>query len=322
MAGELNLKQLRAFYIAAKLGSVTLAADRLFITQPAVSMQIKALEAYFEVRLFDRKGRKLELTPLGRRLYRIAQSIFDLVSEAESVLSEVRDAEPQVLKIGSTKTLVRYLLARHISKFRKAFPEIQIQVDEGSSAQMVESVRKKHSDLAIVGRMLYHEALRPIPFIHDELVLLAAPSHPLCEKGSISIDDLAGENLLLREQGSGTRRLVEKILERTGMVSSAFIQSGNVDFIKELVRTGNGITMLARMGVDRDVSRGDLKILELREGNAILHIDIVVRREVPLSKASQAFVDVLTEGESGRDRYVPGSKPVSTRDDAQASLPT
>lgn len=302
MGNDLNLRQLKAFYYAALSGSITLAAEKLFITQPAVSMQIKGLEDQYGVQLFIRGKKKLELTDTGKRLFHKARKIFGFVAEAEQLLHEASESTAEVLRIGSTKTLVRYVLAPFIARFRELFPRIQIHIDEGSSQEMVWSVLEKRNDLAICGRMPYDGRLEIIPFDQDEVVLLAAPSHRLCRKDKVTVDDLQGENVILREKGSGTRRLVEKILENTDIVASAFIESGNVDFIKELVSTGNGITMLARMGVDQDLTSGRLKIIPFEGGPFYLDRDIVINRERILSKADRAFLNVLLADKSGVTR--------------------
>jgi DNA-binding transcriptional LysR family regulator len=303
MGGDLSLNQLRAFYYAAACGSITRAAEKLYITQPAVSMQIKALETQFRVQLLVRNKKKLELTDTGKQLFMTAKKIFSLVQDAEKVLVKAEEVVTQVLKIGSTKTLVRHMLAPYISTFQKAFPRIQIQVDEGSSEEMVRSVLSEKNDLAIVGRVPYDERLDVIPFTEDEVVLLAGPGHPLCQKERVSINDLIGENLILRERGSGTRRLVEQVLEGTPIIESAFVQTANVDFVKELVRIGDGITMLAHMGVDNDVAQGHLKMLPVVEGPFILHIDVVINKERTLSQADEAFLNVLLRGEKNLRRY-------------------
>ena len=292
---DLSLNQLRAFYYTANSGSITRAADRLFITQPAVSLQIKALETQCGVLLFHRTKKTLQLTESGKRLYQVAIKIFSLVGEAERILSEESKFISDPLRIGSTKTLVRHFLAAYISRFRKLFPKIQIQIDEGSSEEMLKSLLENRNDLAIVGRLPYHEQLKAVPFIQDELVLLAAPGHPLCSKENVSIEDLKGENLILREKGSGTRRVIDRVFEEKNFFYSAFIETGNVDFLKEMVRTGNGVTMLARMGADRDLASGNLIALPLREGPFVLDIDIVINRERTLSHADEEFLKVLMD---------------------------
>jgi DNA-binding transcriptional LysR family regulator len=255
-------------------------------------MQIKALEAQYGTKVFVRRKKKLELTDSGRNLYQLAKKIFALVDQAEQMLAQSKE----VLRVGSSKTLVRYRLAGYISRFQRSYPRIQIQIREGSSEEMVQSVLKNEIDIAIAGRPRYiDERLEAIPFTQDEVVLVASPTHRLSTQRTVSIADLSAENLILRETGSGTRRVVEKILEQTSIISSAFIESGNVDFIKELVRIGSGITMLARMGVDQDVGKGHLKIVPLKEGPFFLDIDIVLSKERTLSAAEQAFLSMLVE---------------------------
>jgi DNA-binding transcriptional LysR family regulator len=293
MGIDLSLNQLRAFHFAANCGSVSRAAELLFITQPGVSAQIKALEIRYGTQLFVRGGKKLELTECGKRLHKITERIFELMEEADELLSHPESAVPAVLKIGSSKTLVRYLLARYIQRFRESFPSIQIQVNEGSSAEMVQGVLDNRNELAIVGRVHYETGLKIIPFIEDELVFLAAPNHRLCRKETLSVESLKGENLILREKGSGTRRIVEELLEARGIIPSVFVETGNVDFIKELVKMSKAVTFLARMGVDQDITKGSLRAIPVREGPFIMHIDVVVGNDRKLSKAAETFLKVL-----------------------------
>ncbi|MEW6113762.1 MAG: LysR family transcriptional regulator, partial [Thermodesulfobacteriota bacterium] len=179
MPSDLNLNQLKAFYYAASCGSITRAAEKLFITQPAVSLQIRALEDRHSVQLFVRRKKKLELTPSGKLLYQVAEKIFGLVEDAERVLDQAHDFAEEVLRIGSSKQLVRHLLSRYISAFRTAFPRVRIQISEGSSEEMLANIRENRNDIAIVGRLPYQENLEVIPFIEDALVVLTSPTHRL-----------------------------------------------------------------------------------------------------------------------------------------------
>jgi len=302
MGIDLSLNQLRAFHFAANCGSISRAAEQLFITQPGVSAQIKALEIRYKTQLFVRGKKRLELTDCGKRLHKITERIFELLEEADEVLSHPESALPAVLKIGSSKTLVRYLLARYIQRFRESFPRIQIQVNEGSSAEMVQGVLSNRNDLAIVGRVHYEPGLKIIPFIEDELVFLTAPGHRLCRKGTLSVENLKGENLILREMGSGTRRIVEELLEARGIIPSVFVETGNVDFIKELVKMSKAVTFLPRMGVDQDIAKGSLRAIPVQEGPFIMHIDVVVGNGKNLARAAAAFLKVLFSGKEGGNR--------------------
>jgi DNA-binding transcriptional LysR family regulator len=293
MAKELNLNQLRAFYWASTCGSISLAAEKLFISQPAVSMQIKAMEEQFGIRLLIRRKRGLELTETGQKVFKISEKIFGFVAEAERLLNAGHKDSRGILKIGSTKTLVRYLMSRYIFEFREAYPTVQIQIDEGSSEEMIRSVLEDRNDLAIVGRLKYADKLKVIPFIQDEIILVTAPSHKFCSRPAVSIQELRNENLILREKGSGTRQLVEEIFENQDFTPSVFIETGNVDFIKELVEMGKGIAMLARMGVEPDLREGRLTAIPLSEGPFILGIDVIVNGRRNLSNADNAFLKFL-----------------------------
>ena len=124
----------------------------------------------------------------------------------DNLLKRDTETSKAILKIGSTKTLVRYLMSRYISKFREAYPTVQIQIDEGSSDEMIKSVLEDRNDLAIVGRLTYDEKLKVIPFSRDEIILVTAPGHHFCSRSAISIQDLRHENLILREKGSGNAK--------------------------------------------------------------------------------------------------------------------
>jgi DNA-binding transcriptional LysR family regulator len=299
MASDLNLNQLKAFYYAASCGSITRAAEKLFITQPAVTLQIKALEDRHSVQLFIRRKKKLELTPSGKLLYQVAEKIFALVEDAERVLDEAHDFAEEVLRIGSSKQLVRHLLSRYISAFRTAFPRVRIQISEGSSEEMLANIRENRNDIAIVGRLPYQDNLEVIPFIEDALVVLTSPTHRLAEREGVSLEELAGENLILREKGSGTRQLVDGIFRERGISTRGSIETGNVDFIKEMVGAGNGITLLARMGVDHEVNKGELRAIPIKEGPFLLAVDIVYDRNKTLSQADKAFLDMLIKAKAG-----------------------
>ncbi len=306
MGIDLSLNQLRAFHFAANCGSVSRAAEQLFITQPGVSAQIKALEMRYDTLLFVRGKKKLELTECGKRLHTITKRLFGLVEEADELLSHPESALPAILRIGSTKPLVRFLLARYIPRFRESFPKVQIQVNEGSSADMVRGVLENLNELAIVGRVDYTPSLKIIPFIQDELVFLAAAGHKLCRKPTVSIEDLKGQELILREVGSGVRRVVEAALKERGIVPSVFVETSNVDFMKELVKMSRAVAFLPRMGVAADLAKGSLRAIPLREGPLTLPIDVVMKKDSRPSRVAKAFLRVLFSGEEA-DNQTPKS---------------
>ncbi len=301
MRFELNLKQLKVFYYAAKHLSFTRAAEELFITQPAVTMQISALERQYGLRLFLRRKNELSLTEAGTVLFSYAEKIMETAFEAERALFNLKANPHGVLRIGTTKTFARHLLAPYILRYQAAFPRVRIQVDEGSSEEMAMSVLYGRNDLAIVGRIPYPERLEAIPFPAtptDELVLIVPPSHRLAGRDRVSFHDLADEPLVLREKGSGTRHVIVSRLEGEGIAPRILLEAGNVDFIKDLVRTGAGVSIVGEISVREEVARGTLVALRFAEPLPI-HIDVVLPKEGPRLLPVRSFLDFLLEEQAG-----------------------
>lgn len=296
MRFDLNLKQLKAFYFVAKHLSFTKAANDLFITQPAVTMQIDNLEQHCETRLFTREKNKLTLTEAGAILYSYAEQIMRLAFEAEQAIKNLKVNPEGVLRIGTTKTFARYLMPPHILKFHEAFPKIRIQLDEGSSQEMATSLLYGRNDLAVVGRIPYDPGLESIPFPSyesDELVVVLPPGHPLTRRSGLTLGDIRREPLLLRERGSGTRHVILQRFEDQGIAPNILLEAGNVDFIKDLVQRGAGIGILGRMSIEEEVRRGSLTAVPLQSEGFVIHIDLLVPREGYRPVAVRAFLDFL-----------------------------
>ena len=162
---DLNLKHLKVFYYVAKHLSFTRAAQELFVTQPAVAMQIDALEKHYGVRFFTRHKRQLALTEAGEALYEYAERIMQMAFEAHRTILDMKEYPSGVLKMGTTKTWARYLMPTYILRFQKLFPEIQIELQDGSSEDMAMSVIYGQNDVAIVARVPFDSRLggHPLP---------------------------------------------------------------------------------------------------------------------------------------------------------------
>ena len=298
---DLNLKQLKTFYFVAKHLSFTRAAKDLFITQPAVTMQVDALEQHCETRFFSREKNQLHLTEAGAILFRYAEQIMELAFEAEQAVSELKINPHGVLRIGTTKTFARYLMAPHILRFHEAYPKIRIQLNEGSSKELAATLLTGRNDLAVVGRIPYDPRLEATPFPTyetDEKVVALSPEHRLAGAKSLSLVDIQKEPLLLREKGSGSRHLILQRFEEQGLAPNILLEASNVDFIKDLVERGAGIGILGRMSVADDVRRGSLKEIPLTDEGFLIHIDLLLPREGYRPVAAQAFLRFLL-GERG-----------------------
>jgi len=210
----LNFNQLRVFYKAAKNLNFTAAANELFITQPAVTFQVKSFEEYCELKLFKKKGRRVYLTDEGKALLEYAEKVFQYEKEIENAIDEMRELKRGVLRLGTTKAYARYFMPLMITSFHNKFPNIKIQLNEGSSADMIYSLVDFKIDVAVIAKAVEHPEVNFYPFSREEMALIVAPDHHLAEIKEISFKELSKELFIMKENGSGTRKLVEELFTK------------------------------------------------------------------------------------------------------------
>jgi len=291
MPMQINLNHLRIFYYAARERNLTKAAEALFVTQPAVTMQIKALEQYLEVPLFRKRGKFLELTDEGSVLYKYAEKIFGIVDEMEHALKGFASLTHGSLIIGTTRSFARHLMPSLLSGYQEKFPGIKVSLEVGSSTEIAEGVAAFKYDLAIVGRIPLPSKVKAIPFKLEEFCVVASPYHPLAKKGAVSWEELEKEPIIIREPGSGSRHFMLSLLASHGVKPSVLLEAGSVEFIKEYVIQSRGISFLYKPEIAREAEMGLLRPLKLGEGPIYIETIIVVPDGVTLSPASRAFLE-------------------------------
>jgi DNA-binding transcriptional LysR family regulator len=297
---ELNPKQLRVFYHVGKHLSFTKAAQELYVTQPAVAMQVKALEHSCGCTLVLRRNSRLELTEAGAVLYVYSERLVALLDEAEQALAQLDQTREAVLRIGTTKTWARYLMPAFVLRFQRAYPNVRIELLDASSADIAAAVAKAECDLGIVGRVPFDDRLLAIPFPGheiDELVLVLPPDHRWARRETVSLAELVGERIILRRQGSGTRHVIEKAIADAGVDLDVMLEAGSSEFIKDLVHQGTGISILARLSVEEDARRGSLAAVSFADGGLYVPLDILLLKRAPHGQAMNAFLEFV-----GRDR--------------------
>lgn len=289
----INFNQLRIFYEAAKHLSCTKAAKKLYITQPAVTTQVKLFEEYCNLKLFKKKGRKLYLTDEGRTLYEYARKIFEYEKEIEGVIEELRELKRGVLRLGTTKTYARYFMPFLITSFHEAYPQIKIHLDEGSSLDMIHSLLELKNEVAIIAKANDSSDIRFIPFSHEELVLILAPDHRLAQRRRISLDKLIGEPIIMKEKGSGTRKVINELFERRGITPNILMETSNTEFIKQLVQRGEGISFVVREAASIELQEKKLATVSIKGEKLFLDVSIAYLKNQHLSSPAQAFLDIL-----------------------------
>lgn len=297
----INLHHLRVFYMTAKHESCTAAAQRLCVTQPAITAQIRKLEDQCSLKLFKKRGRNIYLTDEGTALFHYARRIFECEREVENAIEEMRKLKRGVLRLGTTKTYARYFMPVLIKTFHDTYPQIKIHLDEGSSLDMIRSLGKLKNEVAVIARAAEDPAITFIPLSQEELVLILAPSHPLAKKDAVSVRELAGEPIIMKEVGSGTRRKVNRLFERYGCTLNILMETSNAEFIKQLVQQGEGFSFLVKEAVAAELQEKKLATVPLVEEDLYLDVSIAYLKNEHLSRPAQAFLNILFEMAQGKE---------------------
>ena len=291
----MNLKQLEAFYLVVKRGSYTRAAEDLNITQPAVTMQVKSLERSLNLKLIEQLGKRVQLSEAGELLYQYAGKIFDLVGEANDKMKDFKKLMRGTLKIGTTKNYARYIMPSLLSEFQKRFPRTKVILDEGNSEDMARSVLERKNELALISQINLDRRMRALFFSTVEFVLVASPEHRFSQRKSVSLRELNGEPVILREKGSGSRAAVLRKFQEYGIWPSVIIEAGSLDFIVGYVKQNKGVSFMFEPDIKEELEKGALKVIPVEEGNILFFTDLIYDSAKPLSPPAQAFTKMVEE---------------------------
>ncbi len=289
----INFNQLRGFCLAAKYENFTIAAEKLYVTQPAVTAQIKLFEEYCGLKLFKKRGRKVYLSDEGKTLYQYARKIFEYEEEIENVIGNMRELKIGDLRIGTTKTYARYFMPLIFTKFHETYPQIKIHLDEGSSLDMAYSLCNFQNEIAIIAKAEDHSDVCFFPFSEEEVVLITAPDHPLAGKGDISFDQISKESVIMKEMGSGTQKLVNDLFKKNHCFPNMLMETSNTEFIKQLVQRGDGISFLVKEAVGIELEEGTLATVGLQGDRILLDVSIAYLKNQRLSPPAKAFLNIL-----------------------------
>ena len=292
----MNFNQLRIFYSVAKNGSVTLAAKELFLTQPAVSIQIHLLEEDYNVKLFNRSGKGITITEEGKLLLSYAERIFNLSDEMEEALRQMKSLDRGKLKIGSSRTIGSYYLPQLFETFKLKYPDIEIHMDISNSSQVIEEILSFQNDIGFIGIDHFDKNLVLKPFIKERLVLITPPDHELAHKKAISFRELDGQKMIMREKGSGTVELIKQELIKNKVSVETVMELGSNEAIKRAVEAGLGISIISNNVVKREKDQGRIKVLHFSDNKDIIrYFYIIYHKDKYLSNLLKTFLDVAGE---------------------------
>lgn len=290
-----TLDQLRILRAIASEGSFKKAADSLYVTQPAVSLQIQNLEKQLDVALFDRGGRKAQLTEAGHLLLSYCDRILSQCQEACRALDDLHNLKGGSLIVGASQTTGTYLMPRMIGLFRQKYPEVAVQLQVHSTRRTAWGVANGQVDLAIIGGELppdLNELLQVVPYANDELALVLPPKHPLSRLPELTKEDLYRLGFVCLDAQSTTRKMVDQLLSRSKLdVGRVKIEMelNSFEAIKNAVQSGLGAAFLPVVSIERELASGTLHRPQVA--------DLQVRRQLKLishparycSRAAEAF---------------------------------
>lgn len=310
----MNFHQLEIFCAVAQRRSITGGASEMRLTQPAVSLQIRALEKEFGLLLFERGGPHLRLTQAGEALYRSAASILHTRDEARRLLNELGEAKKGKLVLGANTTGGMYLLPRIVRAFRERSPETEIVLQVDATERLYESTLQNVVDMALVGGPTVDKRFGVEPVCPDNVVLIASPSHPFTRRGAVALKDLKGEPCVLPQLGSRTRQLVERKLKSAGVTLNVVMQLPGTEAVKKAVEANLGMAFVSCYAVEREVVLGDLTLIEIDQFEIARQMELIYRKQKYFSPVAQQFREFT-------HRYAEGITPIGPGDASAAVGP-
>ncbi|AKA68888.1 transcriptional regulator [Clostridium scatologenes] len=272
---------------------MTMAANKLFITQPSVSQAIKELETYYGVELFERISNKLYVTESGKKVYQYAKHIMKLFDELEDGLKE--NASKKKLIIGANYTVGVILIHKYIKKFNSLYSNSEIKVIVNKASILKEMLRKNELDLALIEEIKNESDFIEDFFYNDRIVVVADPEHPLFQQNEVTAYDVVNEHLLLREKGAGVRNLFELKMNQIGLVIKPYWESTSTTALINAAENKIGIAVLPFELVKDHVDSGCLRELKVKDIDLSRKLIVIYHKDKFLTSAMKDFIEICHE---------------------------
>ncbi len=279
-----------------KCGSLSAAAEALYITQPAVTKQIQQLHATHGVKLLNRFGKKMVLTDAGEALYDFASKIFEAETQAEEILRDFQQRKSGRIRIHASESFGAYYLPFMVNRFRKKYPTpIQISVNIFPNPVVIENTARLEADLGFISYSLEHKKLLVREVLEDRLVLIVPPSHPLARRKILHPDHLQGQSIIMHEKGSGTRDIIDKFLRKNNLSVSISLELSNNEAIKRAVEQGIGLSVISEHVVREEIRGKKLKSIPFADPTLKRKFYLIHHRDKYLSQPLQTFIQTVND---------------------------
>ena len=293
----MDTRQLAAFCAVVEKSSFSQAAEKLGVTQPAVSLQVRALEERLGQTLLDRSGRRVGPTEAGLRLYRSAQRMLAL---EEQLYDEVADESGELqgtLAIGASTGPGAHLVPLLLCEFQRAHPELHVALSIWDTQTVSEKVAQRELELGVVGALRRNRSLEFEPLVRDEIVLAVPPGHRAAG-GTVSVDELREETVIAMQEGAGVRQVVDEELRRAGLRVRELeprLELGLQESVKSAVAAGFGVTFISRTAIEGELAAGTLAMARVEGLDPSRQIYVVRAKGRPPTRAAAAFLEFARE---------------------------
>ena len=295
----MHLETLKVFCDLAETGSFSLAASKNFITQSAVSQQIRSLEERYSRELVERSKGRVRLTPAGEVLYRAGKEIVQKYREIEDNLQTLSHSVAGTVRVATVYSVGLYELSSPLKKYLRTFPDVNIHLEYTRANKIYEDVIRGDMDLGIVAYPSKRPQVLITPFREDRLVLVCAPQHPFAELHRISIKRLNGEKFVGFERDVPTRRALDRIFRQHGIKVQYMMEVDNIETIKRVVEIGSGVSIVPEPSITQEVKAETLKAIQFTDEVVTRPLGIISKRGRRFTPAVQEFIDFL-QGKKSR----------------------
>lgn len=297
----MDLYKLKSFYTVANLESFSRAAEKLFLTQPAVSAQIKDLEYEYKTKLFDRVGRKIKLTRSGETLITYAKKLLDMYEESHFAVNLLKEAMNGSIKIATSGTPGSRLLPTIISDFKETYPETNFLIKTQKSVSVIDSIKQNHSDLGVIVSdecNLNKQELIDKNLYKDRIVIGVSNKHPLALRNSISVNELSNMPLIVSVKNTVSRQAMDKFFHQYSIPFKIAYEIENMSMIKTMVEKNLGIAFFSSLEIRKEVESNWLHTVEIEDVPLYRYVKIIYHKNHELSPATKAFYDFIFDPEN------------------------
>ncbi len=287
-----SINSLLVFHEVAKHRSFSKAAEKLFISQPAVTKHIKELELATGLGLIQRGKGGFALTEAGKMLFKYTHKISSQLMEIERILGNLKEEHYGVLKIGTTESYSKCLMPRLLSEFQTSYPSIKIYLDVGNSEEIERSLSLYKNDLGLIAVTKVSPRFESIPFLREKLVLIVSPDSPLASKKKVSLRELEGFPFIIRAKGSTTRKIVLQAFKEVNVQPSLMIEAASSEFIKQWVSEGKGVSIIIKRLIEDEEKKGTIITIPLLE-KLYLEVAILFLKEERFNPLIKTFINFI-----------------------------